>query len=84
MCALVKVCVHVSDDYALVTVAYVHTHTALGLPPGRYRKPLTTSHEVGWHAVGPTAPSLRYADNHPRKATEITINEGMSLEKYYG
>lgn len=50
----------------------------------RYRKPLTTSHEVGWHAAGPTAPSLRYADNHPRRATEITTNEGMSLEQYYG
>lgn len=53
-------------------------------PQQIYRKPLTTSHEVGWHTAGPSAPSLRYADNHPRKQTEITINEGMSLEKYYG
>ncbi len=53
-------------------------------PQQMYRKPLTTSHEVGWHTAGPSAPSVRSVEYHPRHATEITINEGMSLEKYYG
>mmetsp|Transcript_31255 Transcript_31255/g.101946 ORF Transcript_31255/g.101946 Transcript_31255/m.101946 type:complete len:197 (-) Transcript_31255:685-1275(-) len=61
-----------------------HRHRRLDdNPQGYLTKPLTSSQEVGWHAVqAPAAGQTR--KYFPLKQTEVTTHEGRSIGDYFG
>lgn len=54
-------------------------------PQQCFVKPITTSQEIGWHGRTPKqAPGQFGAPYHPLLSTEVTKNEGRSVNEYYG
>mmetsp|Transcript_50541 Transcript_50541/g.161679 ORF Transcript_50541/g.161679 Transcript_50541/m.161679 type:complete len:195 (-) Transcript_50541:58-642(-) len=52
-------------------------------PTDYYKKPLTTSQGIGWHSKQAHAPEGS-KEWHGLKQTEITTNEGRSINDYFG